>query len=130
MTAHRKGSTRKSKRPTQPEANSNRQSQCRNEGIYVYIRRPPSGGHQAAKRMLQSACPKSFQSFKSQVDSQVFHSFPVLQSAISSLVFHSFPALQSAISSLPVWYQLSAVCRLAFSCSAISCLAYPLFFSP
>ena len=52
---------------------------------YIYIRRPPSGGHQAAKSMLPSACPKSFQSFKSQVDSQVFLSFPVFQSAISCL---------------------------------------------
>ena len=42
---------------------------------YIYIRRPPLGGHQAAKRMLQTACPKSFQSFQSQVDSQVSSHF-------------------------------------------------------
>ena len=95
------------------------------------IRRPPLGGHQAARRMLPSACPKSFQSFKSQVDSQVFHSFfQSFKSQVDSQVFHSFPVLQSAISSLPIWYQLLAVCWLTFSCSAISCLAYPLFFFP
>ena len=57
--------------------------------ILVDIQEPRSAGtfrgHQAAKHMLQSSCPKSFQSFESQVDSQVFHSFPVLQSAISCL---------------------------------------------
>ena len=57
-----------------------------------------------AKRMLQTACPKSFQSFKSQVDTQVFHSFP------------EFPVLQSAISSLPIWYQLLAVCFDLLTC--------------
>ena len=51
----------------------------------MQIRRPPLGGHQAAKGMLPSAFPNSFQSFKSQVDNQVFLSFPVLQSAISCL---------------------------------------------
>ena len=69
--------------------------------IYTYIRRPPLGGHQAARGIGQTACPKSFQSFQSQVDSQVFHHF------------QSFPVLQSAISSLPVWYQLLAVCKSA-----------------
>ena len=72
--------------------------------MYVYIHRPPLGGHQAARRMLQTACPKSFQSFKTQVDSQVFHSFPEI------------PSFQSAISSLPVWYQLVAVCFDLLTC--------------
>ena len=73
--------------------------------MYIYIRRPPLGGHQAAKSMLQSACSKSSQSFESQVDSQVFHSFQILQSTISSL---------------PVWYQLLAVCF-----DLLTCLLYP-----
>ena len=63
--------------------------------IYIQIRRPPLGGHQAAKSMLQTACPKSFQSFKSQVDSQVFHSFPppICNCRFASLV-SAFSCLQ------------------------------------
>jgi hypothetical protein len=58
--------------------------------IYIYIRRLPcKGGHQAARSMWPFACPKSFKSLTSQVDSQVFRSFPILQSEISCL---------------PVWY--------------------------
>ena len=67
--------------------------------MYICIRRPLLvRGHQAARRMLQTACPKAFQSFQSQVGNQV------------SIHFQSFPVLQSAISSLPVWCQLLAVC--------------------
>ncbi len=74
-------------------------------GSSKQIRRPLLvRGHQAARSMLQSACPKSFQSFKSQVDNQVF------------IHFHSFPILQSAISNLPIWYQLLADCLSAFIC--------------
>ena len=60
----------------------------------------PLGGHQAAKSMLQSACPKSFQSFKSQVDSQVFHSsFQAFKSQVDSQVSIHFQSssLQLAV---------------------------------
>ena len=47
----------------------------------------PFRGHQAAKRnMVQSACPESFQSFKSQVESQVAHAI-IIQSQIEHQVF-------------------------------------------
>ena len=77
---------------------------CRMTGAWGFqrnIRRPPFGGHQAARSIGQTACSKSLQSFQSQVDSQV------------SIHFQSFPIVQSAISSLPVWYQLLAVCKSA-----------------
>ena len=63
--------------------------------IYMYyISVGPFKPHQAVKSMLPATCHKSFQSFPSQVDSEVFNRF------------HSFPVLKSAIVSLQVWYQL------------------------
>ena len=66
--------------------------------IYTRIRRTLLvRGHQAAKRMLPSACPKSSNdsNHKSRIKFSIY--------------FHSFPVLQSTISCLPV-------------CSACSCL--------
>ena len=72
--------------------------------IYIYISAGPFRGHQAARDIWPIADSKSFQSFKSQVDNQVFQSFPVLQSELavcqSGISFWLFASQQLVIGNL------------------------------
>ena len=79
----------------------------------IYPPAPACQGPPGCEAFLPMTVPKSFQSFKSQVDSP--KSFQSFKSQVDSQVFH----FQSAISSLPVWCQLLAVCRSAIWCLVV-----------
>jgi hypothetical protein len=63
-------------------------------------------GHQAAKNMLPSACPESFQSCESQVDNQASHSFLFLSipPACDCLIANQLLAFSCLLSVAVDWF--------------------------
>jgi hypothetical protein len=98
---------------------------------YVYPPAPACQGPSDCGEYVANCCPKSFHSFGSQADNQVFHLsqvLPIIQitSWLSSFPFNPIPSQFSSL-------QLAA-CQsgISFWLFAVSCLllAYPLSFPP
>ena len=71
----------------------------------------PFRGHQAARHIVPITVPKSFQSFKSQVDSQVFNWFPFISSP--EVCNCQFASLVSAFRCLQISNWWFSSCRSA-----------------